>query len=71
MPVWLRMVCGAPLGVDDGLDGLADAQPAVQRAAMDDEAADRPLRVGDLEQDAAAAGLADLPRSPIWPPPSA
>ena len=29
---------GAPLGVDDGLDGLADAQAAVERAAMDDQA---------------------------------
>ena len=36
---------GAPLGIDDGLDGLADPQPAVERAAMDDEPADRPLRV--------------------------
>ena len=50
---------GAPLGVDDGLDGLADAQPAVERAAMDDQPADRLLRVLDREQLAAAARLAD------------
>ena len=37
----------APLGVDHGLDRLADPQPAVQRAAVDDEAADRLLGVLD------------------------
>ena len=34
-------------------------EPAVERAAMDDQAADRPLRVGHREQLAAAARLAE------------
>ena len=37
---------GAPLGIDDRLDGLADAQPAVERAAVHDQPTDRRLRVG-------------------------
>ena len=59
VPVWLRIVCGAPVGVDDRLDRLADPQPAVERAAMDDQAADRLLGVVDREQLAAAARLAE------------
>ena len=51
---------GPSLGVDDGLDRRPDLQTAVERPAVDDEAADRSLRVGDLEQDAPAARLADL-----------
>ena len=50
---------GAPLGVDHGLDGLADRDAAVERAAMDDQPADRLLGVLDREQLAAAAGLAE------------
>ena len=49
---------GAPVGIDDRLDRLADPQPAVERAAMDDQAAERLLRVGHREQLAAAARLA-------------
>ena len=49
---------GAPLGVDLGADGLADAQPPAQGPAMDDEAAERLLGVLDVEEDAAAARLA-------------
>ena len=62
---------GAPLGVDDGLDGLADLEPAAQRAAMDDQAADRLLRVLDREQLAPPPGSRSAPWSPTWPPPSA
>ena len=50
---------GAPLGVDLGADRLADAQPAAQGAAMDDEPAERLLGVLDVEEDAAAARLAE------------
>ena len=50
---------GPSLGVDDGLDRLADAQPAVERAALDDQAADRLLRIGHGEQLAAATRFAD------------
>ena len=49
---------GPPLRVDDRLDGLADPQPAVERAALDDQAAERLLRVGHGEQLAPAARLA-------------
>ena len=38
---------GAPLRVDHRLDGLPDAQPPVELAPVDDQAADRLLRVGD------------------------
>jgi ADP-glucose pyrophosphorylase len=31
---------GAAFGIDDRLDRLADAKPAVERAVVDDEAAD-------------------------------
>ena len=37
----------APLRVHHGLHGLADAQPPVELPAVDDQAADRLLRVGD------------------------
>ncbi len=50
---------GASLRVHDGLHRLADAEPAVERAAVDDEATDRLLGVLDREQLAAAARLAD------------
>ena len=49
---------GPPVGIHDRLDGLADPQPPVERAAMDDQAAERLLRVGHREQLAAAARLA-------------
>ena len=63
---------GAPLGVDDGVDGLADAEPAVERAAMDDQPADRLLGVLDAEQRRIRRRpRGDSPRSPTWPPPSA
>ncbi len=51
---------GAPVGIHDGGHGLADAEAAVERSAMDDEAARRFLGVGDVEQDRARALLADL-----------
>ena len=61
------------LGVDLGLDRVADRQPAVQQAALDDQAAgrDRPLGVGDLEEQRPPPGSRSTPRSPTWPPPSA
>ena len=62
---------GAPIGIDHGLDGLADLQPAAQRPAMDDQPTDRALRVLDREQLAAATGSRMMPWSPTWPPPSA
>ena len=49
---------GPPGGIHDRLDGLADPQPAVERAAVDDQATERLLRVGHREQLAAAARLA-------------
>ena len=49
---------GASRGVDLGGHGLPHPQASVERAAMDDEAAERTLGVGDREQLAAAAGLA-------------
>ena len=55
-----------PLGVHDGLDRLADAEAAVQAAAVDDQpaqrAADRLLGVLDLEERRAAARLAQHAR---------
>ena len=51
---------GAPLGVDDGTHRLADPQPAVERAAVDDQPADRLLGVLDGEQRRSAARLAEL-----------
>ena len=51
---------GAPLGVDDGRDGLTDPQPPVERSAMDDEAAGRALGVLHGEERRAAAGLREL-----------
>ena len=63
---------GAPLGVDVGVDGLADPQPAVERAAMDDQAADRLLGVLDREERRCRRPASRrTPRSPTWPPPSA
>ena len=61
----------APLGVDLGRDRLADPEPPVQRAAMDDQPADRLLGVLDLEQSIPPPGSRIAPRSPTWPPPSA
>src|SRR6185503_11030715 len=49
----------SPLGVDDRLDRLTDLETTAQGAAMDDEAADRSLRVLDREEVAATAGLPD------------
>jgi hypothetical protein len=43
-----------PDRVDLGDDALTDPQRAVQDAALDDEAADWPLGVSDLEHDLAA-----------------
>jgi hypothetical protein len=60
-----------PVGVDDGAHGLADAEPAVERPAMDDQAPDRLLGVLDAEQLGAATRPRMTPRSPTWPPPSA
>ena len=63
---------GAPLGVHDGLDRLADPEPAVERAAMDDQAAERPLRVGRrVNSSLPPPGSRRTPWSPTWPPPSA
>ena len=63
---------GAPLGVDDGLDRLADAQPAVERAAMDDQAS-RPARCvsSTVNSSLPPPGSRIVPWSPTWPPPSA
>ena len=58
MAVWLRIVLARRSGVDDRLDRRPDPQPPVERAAMDDEATERLLGVGDREQVAAAARLA-------------
>jgi hypothetical protein len=41
---------GPPLGVDTGGDRLADLEPAVELAAMHEQAGDRLLRVFDLEE---------------------
>ena len=49
----------APDRVDDRLDRLPDPEPAVERAAVDVQAADRLLRVGHGEQLAAATRFAD------------
>ena len=49
----------APDRVHDRLDRLPDPQPAVERAAMDMQAADRLLRVGHGEQLAAPTRFAD------------
>jgi len=38
------------LGINLRGDGLADPEPAVQRAAMDDEATQRSLRVRDRSE---------------------
>ena len=38
VPVWLRIVCGAPLRVDLGRHRVADGDAAAQRAAMHDQA---------------------------------
>ena len=51
---------GAPLGVDDGVDRLADPEPPVKRPAMDDQPAERPLGVVHREQRRPATGLAEL-----------
>ena len=48
---------GASLGVHHGFDRLADTQPAVEHAALDDQAAERLLRVGHAEQLAPATRL--------------
>ena len=62
----------APLRVDHRLDRFTDAQPAVERAAMDDQAADRPLRVRDGEQRRCRRpARGSPPWSPTCPPPSA
>ena len=62
---------GAAAGVDDRVDGLADPQPAVERAAVDDQPADRPLGVLDGEEDEPPPASRSSPWSPTWPPPSA
>ena len=62
---------GAALRVDDCLNGLAHAQPSVEVAAMDDQAAHRLVRVDDGEQLAPSPVSRRLPWSPTWPPPSA
>ncbi len=51
---------GAPLGVDDGVDRLADPEPPVKGPAMDDQPAERPLGVVHGEQRRPATGLAEL-----------
>ena len=63
--MWLRIVAARRVGVHLGVHGLADGDAAVQLAAMDDQPADRPLRVLHGEQDVAArvtddAAVADL-----------
>ena len=58
MPVWLRIVWARRSASTSAVDGLADREAAVERAAMDDQPAGRPLRVGHAEQLAAAARLA-------------
>ena len=63
---------GPPLGVDDRLDRLADPQPAVERAAMDDEAADRASACpSTVNRSLPPPGSRSTPWSPTWPPPSA
>ena len=57
--MWLRIVLRAPVGVDDGLDGLADLEPAVERAAMDDRGRRPASACRHREQVAAAARLAE------------
>ncbi len=57
--MWLRIVWARRSASTTASTGLADAKPAVERAAVDDEAADRRLRVGDREQHAPAARLAE------------
>ena len=51
--------CGAPLGVDHGVERLADRDPAMERAAMDDQAGDRLLRVRRRRTRRCAARLAE------------
>jgi hypothetical protein len=41
---------GPPLGVDDSIDRLANAESAVERPAMDDQPAERLLGVFDRKQ---------------------
>ena len=56
--MWLRIVWARRSASTTASTVSPTREPAVERAAMDDEAADRPLRVGDREQLAPAARLA-------------
>ena len=58
--MWLRIVCARRSASTTASTVSPTRNRPVERPSMDDQAADRLLRVGDLEQDAPAARLADL-----------
>ena len=57
--MWLRIVCARRSASTSALTVSPTREPAVERAAVDDQAADRLLGVLDREQLGAAARLAD------------